>query len=224
MGAEQGREPERPTTRALKSKSFGGRPVTAVVIGYWHEMVVAPSLAVPYLPHQRVIVFQADLMSGDTLGYHGTVMRLHATSHRQHPSNPERWIYRVSIPCLRREVDVASIDLFATEALNDSPLASESAASQPVCEVRFETQIGEDNNQIDGDFRMPSRKWVRFTFRKNEQSQAEYKLSFQLDGFQLGSGHLRYNVPMFDRLDRQYVLRAIASIVGTEKRHGDTTP
>jgi hypothetical protein len=29
--SEQGREPERPTTRVLKSKSFGGRPVTAVV-------------------------------------------------------------------------------------------------------------------------------------------------------------------------------------------------
>ena len=29
--AEQGREPERQTTRVLKSMSFGGRPVTAVV-------------------------------------------------------------------------------------------------------------------------------------------------------------------------------------------------
>ena len=188
-------------------------------------MVDAQSpLAVPYLPHQHVIVFHADLMSGDTLGYHGTIVQLHATSQRQHPNNPERWIYRVSIPCLGRQLDVASIDLFATKALNDFHLPSETAASHPVCEIRFQSQIDEENDQIDGAYRMPSRKWVRFTFRKADQLHAQYKLSFELDGFQLGSGYLRYNVPTTERLDRQYVLRAIASIVGTENRQDDTQP
>lgn len=178
-------------------------------------------LDVPFLPNQRVIVFQADLSSGDTLGYHGIIVQLHAKSRFQYPNDPERWVYRVSVPCLGRHVDVASMDLFATEGLNDFPLRLETALSQPVCEFRFNSPIEEDNCQIEGAFRMPPRKWVTFTFRKSERPQAEYKLSFELDGLQLGAGQLHYEVPTTDRLDRQFVLRAIAGIIGTEKVHDD---
>jgi hypothetical protein len=41
--AEPSLEPERPTTRVLKSESFGGRPVTAVV--RCSEVVPFPSAA-----------------------------------------------------------------------------------------------------------------------------------------------------------------------------------
>jgi hypothetical protein len=174
-------------------------------------------MAEPYERQQRGIYFKDDPTSGATLGYHCTVVRVHSTSVRRFPDHPNRWIYRVFVPFFDSHMDISARELYVTGDIDTQELPPELQTRKPACEVRFDSELGEDNDRIDGAFRLPGREWERFSFRKCEQQISDYQLRVPVEGAGLGGGKLRYNVPMGERLDRHFVLVALSEIVGVKK-------
>lgn len=180
-------------------------------------MVHTQPITEPYQPHQRAIIFRDDLASGATLGYHCTIIRVRTRSVRRYPNRPDRWVYRVFVPYFNTHMDVVSYDLFVTGVIDTANLPPEPPPKRPAYELRFDSQMAEDNHEIQGAYRSPGREWVRFSFCKCDQPVSDYQLSLQVDGFQIGAGRLGYNVPMTERLDRRFVLRALAEITAVEE-------
>lgn len=170
----------------------------------------------PYRPNQRAIVFQDEQASGDVLGYHCTIVRVRTRSVRRHPDRPDRWVYKVYVPVERTHKDVESRHLFVTGGIDPPEWSEEEAAIEPICEFRFDSEIADDNDEIRGAYRVPGCQWERFLFRKGDQPVPDYQLRVPVGGFQVGAGNLCYNVPATDRLNRRYVLAALAEIVGVK--------
>jgi hypothetical protein len=160
-------------------------------------------------PGQRVAVFPTDAASGATLGYYGTVVKVFFQTVRAHPSDPSRWMYGVYVPAIRDEVELKGGDVVAL-----GPAAEEGV--EDGLAVRFETLPGVDNDELQGVFRPLRGDWGYFQFRKRRQPQASYQLRAPVIGpCSIGEGVLVYNVPCEQRLDRCFVLQALAQVMGT---------
>jgi hypothetical protein len=160
----------------------------------------------PYKPRQVVIVFTNDLASGQTIGYYGTILRVLAATVSQNPARPDRWMYRVYLPYLKKYLDLEARDLCVTESIDPNELPAE-----PACEIRFSSTIDLDNREIHGAYRVPSRDWDYFLFQKCDEANSSFQLRLPIGA---GHGTLYYNVPATIRLDCDYVLHAIAEILG----------
>ena len=177
-------------------------------------MVHVLPMTVPYRPGQRCVVFKDDPVSGATLGYHGTIVRLLTRSIRRYPDVPDLWYYRVFVPALNRKVDVAAQNLFVTGEIDQSA-TDERPPEDNVCEIRFDYPPREDNSEIHGVFRLPGRGWELFSFQKREQSEPTFELHMQVEGVESGRCEILYSVPATERLDRAYVLKSLAKILDT---------
>jgi len=171
-------------------------------------------MVTPYQPHLCAIIFRDDVDSGATIGYHCTIMRVHTSSISASPDRPNTWIYRVYVPYFDAHMDLAASDLFVTGGVDVFPLPPERGPVHPVCELRFDSHVFDDNNAIEGSYRFPGRQWRRFSFRKCDQLTPSFQLRLAVNGVEVGSGSLFYDVPTAQRLDRSYVLSALAEIVG----------
>jgi hypothetical protein len=123
----------------------------------------------------------------------------------------------VFVPYFNAQVDVVSQDLFVTGEIDESGVLGEARTDIPMCEVQFDGDLTADNEIIDGAYRLPGRGWDRFVFQKFEQSHPSYQLRMPVSGGRIGPAVLCYNVPGKDRLNRAYVLRALAEIIGIEE-------
>jgi hypothetical protein len=175
----------------------------------------------PYEPCQRGMIFNDDCATGDTLGYHCTIIRVHSSSVCQHPDAPEKWIYRVFVPHFDKQMDVAANDLFVMGGVDSSKVPLEPDSNRPPCDLRFYSHVAQDNELIEGAVRLPGRDWVCFFFRKRDQQFPDYQLRLPVDDNPSGFGNLFYNVPKSRRLDRQFVLGALADIVGVTDRNSE---
>jgi hypothetical protein len=110
-------------------------------------------------------------------------------------------------------LDVAAYDLFVTGEHDSSELPPDPHSQSAVFELQFDRAVADDNARVEGGFRRAGGRWSRFAFVKAPQARPEYQLHMPVFGQQTGAGSLLYHVPQADRLDRRYLLRALAEIV-----------
>jgi hypothetical protein len=108
---------------------------------------------------------------------------------------------------------VAAYDLFVTGEHDSSELPPDPHSQSAVFELQFDRAVADDNARVEGGFRRAGGRWSRFVFVKAPQPRPEYQLHMPVFGQQTGAGSLLYHVPQADRLDRRYVLPALAEIV-----------
>ncbi len=162
---------------------------------------------------ERVVVVAEDPASGATIGYYGTVIRLHTSSLRLHPSSPERWTYSVFVQRLQDCIDVVATSLFATGQMSNN-LCSEVDASDHVMEIRFHSSLVWDNTEIDGAYRLLDAEWRLFSFRKCEIARPSFRLAVPVPDESSRAAELEYSVPMAHQLNEHFVFRAIAEMHG----------
>lgn len=165
----------------------------------------------PLQPRTLVVVFKESPESGATLGYYGTITRVLNSSVVRHPEQPDWWIYRVFLPHFNRHFDIPARQLIATANVDPTE-----PSRDPVCELQFDSRPNADNDEIHGAYRLPSRDWDFFDFRKSDQSAPTYQLSMPLELPRKRASKLSYQIPSTEVLDRDYVLRAIGEIIGVE--------
>jgi hypothetical protein len=165
-------------------------------------------------PNERVVVIAEDQGSGATIGYYGTVVRVHTSSMRHYPSNPALWKYSVHVENLQDCIDVAATSLFATGEVSDAGLPCENDRSKPVIEIRFHHSLIEDNTEVHGAYRLPQSEWRLFRFRKSEVSRPSYQLSVPIPDELSRVGELEFQIPLWLCLDKSYVFQALSEVHG----------
>jgi hypothetical protein len=135
----------------------------------------------------------------------------------QNPLQPAEWVYRVFFPHFDRAFDLHPHEFFATGTLDPT------VVFPSCCEIQFDTKPANENDQILGAYRLATRDWNHFTFRKSDQVRATYRLNLPVTPRGARPSVLYYNVPRNDVLNRDYVLRAIAEIIGIDNQAPDGT-
>jgi hypothetical protein len=162
-------------------------------------------------PGQRVAVFPYDAASGATIGHYGTVIHAHADSVRQNPHWPNAWRYRVSTSA--GPMDVEGCDILPLGSVETSFLRKN---SWPEYELCFQSPLSTDNDEIQGFCRIAGRYIGYFKFRKEAQRIPSYRLSLLATRESGMPWAIKYRVPADCRLDRPYVLCALAEILGDD--------
>jgi hypothetical protein len=171
-------------------------------------------------PHERVVVIAEDPTSGATIGYYGTIVRLHTSSLRLNPGSPAQWTYSVFVQRLQKCVDVVATSLFATGQISNVDIPAEIDESNLVVEIRFHHSLVQGNPEVHGAYRLPEAEWRLFSFRKSEVARASFRLAVPVPDESSRAAELEFSVPFEHELDKHYVFRAIAevhSIVQAEK-------
>jgi hypothetical protein len=158
-------------------------------------------------PQQRAIAFLQDAESGGTLGYYCTIVT----------NEPDQLTYRVYIPYLNEYRSVAAPDLLVTGANDSVDSPPEALAGPPLYELRFDHDLGEDNDEIRGVYRLPGGHWVVFTFRKCDRPYPDFRLRLPGECPSPSVGKLSFHVPGCVCLDRHFVLTALACITGAQR-------
>jgi hypothetical protein len=189
--------------------------------------VAAPAINLtPLAPGRQVAVLPSGEASGATIGYYGTVLSVFYGTVRANPRTPDLWRYRIYVYALKCECEVLGRDLVAFGSSIDdadgNSLALCSSASDAERDgvlglaVRFETTPAEDNEELRGAYRPPEGAWGSFKFKKRPQPFPTYRYRAPVCGrTDIAEGEVSYKVPAVDRLDRAYVVTALAVILGT---------
>lgn len=179
-------------------------------------MSLQPAAVEPLKPRQIVIMFGNCPDSGATLGFYGTVTRVLNSSVVRHPSRPDLWVYRVLMPHFGCQFDISARKLFAP-----GTLAPAVPCAEPVCELEFDAEPADDNEEIHGAYRLPGHDWDYFVFRKSDQPRAGYELRMPAETLRTKPAKLCYSVPRSEVLDRDYVLKAVGDIFGVQQWQQD---
>jgi hypothetical protein len=81
-------------------------------------------------------------------------------------------------------------------------------------EVCFDGVPAEDNLVLSGEYREASGSYGRFCFTRRSILQPSYRLRLPTEWSEIRAPLLAYEVPETERLDRAYVLRALADVLG----------
>jgi hypothetical protein len=149
-------------------------------------------------PGQRVAVFPLDSASGATIGYYGTLIGRLENGPRNAKTSQVKRLYRVMVSDWEERVDLA--DILPLGPAPPSIFADDTEG--PLVEVRFEQPPAEENVELRGVYRIRGRKWGHFCFSKNLQMRQPP------EDAALAGENVDYAVPVSDRLDATYVLRA----------------
>ena len=165
---------------------------------------------------QRVVVFRDCLASDATLGYHGTIVRIRTSSIRRYPSQPQHWVYSVYVPSRDECFDVQADEMLVVHdgKSHNLPECIVMDGKGHFCDVRFHGQPADDNLMIHGAYRIRGCDWRLFTFRKSEEKFPCFLIKRPIAPYSHGVSRLSYQVPQRDHLDRAYVTRAIADLIG----------
>jgi len=173
----------------------------------------------PIAPGTRVAVFLDEGASGGTLGHYGTLLGVCASTMAS-SGNRDRKYYRIHVPALGRVIALESTHFLIirdtngeSQLLSPAEIAHLDEVIEP-CELEFESPVSDDNNELYGHYRFGlwQRGW--FHFRKHEHPQPSYQLGMPIAGKHEGRAMLRYRIPANEILDRGYVLRTLASVLG----------
>ncbi|MGQ9563169.1 MAG: hypothetical protein ACUVQH_12345 [Thermogutta sp.] len=164
-------------------------------------------------PRQRVIVFMECPVSGATLGYCGTIIRVQTRSICRHASEPGLWTYRVFVPFFQACMDVAARNLFPSGGLDLAKLPVEEDADNQGSEFHIACDPETDLDEIHGAYRIGV-VWYHFTFRKCDQPQPTFELRLAAESGMSVAGSVHFQVPRDTRLNASFVLREIARVLG----------
>lgn len=169
-----------------------------------------------YSPRQRVIVFKECPVSGATLGYCGTIIRVRTGSICRHASDPGLWKYRVFVPFFQACMDVAARNLFPSGRLDLAKLPVDDDADNQGSEFHIACDPETELDEIHGAYRIGT-VWYHFTFRKGDQPQPTFELRLATDSGISVAGSVHYQVPRDTRLNASFVLREIARVLGGDR-------
>ncbi len=84
-------------------------------------------------------------------------------------------------------------------------------------EISFDTGLEADNSIVEGSYRLPGQFWQVFLFRKEATpGESVPELRHHFGTWQSGITGIEFDVPREAVLDRGYMLRAFASVFGTD--------
>ncbi len=157
-----------------------------------------------------VIVFlNESAVSQETLGYPGEFLGYRLPVGKT--ARARRSTARVLVPFLQRIVDVDEGNVIWLP----EPAVPEPARIDPICAVRFTTSMNDDNDEIQGFFRVnKSDRWSHFRFMKTSRSHISYEYSASVNTFGLADGLLFFEVPRTHVLDQKFALQALTEIMG----------
>lgn len=81
-------------------------------------------------------------------------------------------------------------------------------------EIEFLSPLANDNDELYGKYRFGMTERGMFYFRKRDVSQPSFQLRMRGQILQRSRVRIYYEVPAHERLDREYVMNALATIVG----------
>ena len=154
----------------------------------------------------HIMVVTNDETSGSTIGYHGTVIRVIDRSVLAKPECPTKWSYRVYIPVLRAEFEIAASKIIPTNELDDFETSEHSP-----CIIQFDVTSGED---IHGAYRVNDFEWIHFHFTRHDKPFDSYTLNMPMNSDLPIPRRLNYRVRCDAVLDRKYVCQAVQTILG----------
>lgn len=129
------------------------------------------------------------------------------------PGKWSQWEYAVELP------DFACCPTFEESRLEPTgEFDPEEAHLGRRYEISFDTGLEPDNRIIEGSYRVPGRFWQVFLFRKERKpGESVPELCHHFGAWPSGMTGLEFDVPTDDVLDRDYLLRALAGVFGTDE-------
>ncbi len=170
-----------------------------------HEMI-----AQPIRPWTHVMVVKNCDVSGSTIGYHGTVIRIIDSSVLENPDTPDCWSYRVYIPAIEAEFAIEGKKIIPTAELDDIATLGRTFKN-----LQFDFSSGEESH---GAFRLNDDEWLHFHFKKHDANYDEHTISMAMNAEHPVTRRLNYRVRRESILDREYVLNAIKNIIASDQR------
>lgn len=138
----------------------------------------------------------------------------------RNPKNPSLWRYRVHLPALGGTLEVSAFDLLVACKYDDriamwsaEAIVQQEDAFEPR-EIEFLSPLANDNDELYGKYRFGMTERGMFYFRKRDVSQPSFQLRMRGQILQRSRVRIYYEVPAHERLDREYVMNALATIVG----------
>jgi hypothetical protein len=128
------------------------------------------------------------------------------------PGKWSQWEYIVDLP------DSACCPTFEESRLETTgEFDPEDAHLGRRFEISFDTGLEADNCIVEGSYRIPGRFWQVFLFQKERRpGESVPELGHQFGTWESGITGIEFDVPREDVLDRAYMLRAFASVFGTD--------
>ncbi len=152
--------------------------------------------------------------------HRGTVLWRDLVQYRQYappgfmgpPGKWSQWEYSVDLP------DFACCPTFEESRLEKTgEFDWEGAHLGRRFEISFDTGLEADNRIVEGTYRVPGRFWQVFLFQKERTpGESVPELRHHFGTWPSGITGIEFNVPSRDVLDRDYALRAFASIFGID--------
>ncbi|MEQ1826380.1 MAG: hypothetical protein ABL921_10545 [Pirellula sp.] len=168
----------------------------------------------PIKPKTHVLIVEDREVSGSTVGYHGTVIRVIDRSVLANPELPNRWSYRVYVPVLDAEFEIAARIIIPTVQEDDL----ENRKQTPF-NIQFDSSPSSSSpstKEIHGAFRVED-DWIHFHFIKHDESYDAYKLDIQVVTKLHLTRRLVFRVGRDTILDRNFVRQAIFAILWQDK-------
>ena len=154
----------------------------------------------------HIMVVTNDEASGSTIGYHGTVIRVIDRSVLAKPECPTEWSYRVYIPVLRAEFEIAASKIIPTNEVDDFDTSEYISRT-----IQFDLTSGED---IHGAYRVSDFEWIHFHFTRHDEPFDKYTLNMPMNTDLPNTRRLNYRVRFDAVLDRKYVCQTVQAILG----------
>ena len=165
-------------------------------------MLALPVSATELQPGTRVAVFPQDEASGCVLGHFATILKLRRKSASLPAVDPDAWTYVVMIGSRVREVDAHQILIVERNS--------------PDGQVTFNGEPAADSESLTGRYRLPHRGWASFEFVKSAEHVPRFELRLPARPLPCETPAMTWHVPADAVLDRDYVLKSIHDLFGTE--------
>lgn len=169
-----------------------------------HEMI-----AQPIRPWTHVVVVKTCDVSGSTIGYHGTVIRIIDSSVLENPDTPDCWSYRVYIPAIEAQFAIVGKKIIPTAERDDFATQGRTFKN-----LQFDFSSGEESH---GAFRLNDDEWLHFHFQKHDANYDEHTISMPMNAVYPVTRRLNYRVRREVVLNRKFVLNAIMNIIESDQ-------
>ena len=85
-------------------------------------------------------------------------------------------------------------------------------------EISFDTGLEDDNPIVEGSYRVPGKFWQIFLFEKaDDRGEPVAELRHEFGTWRSGITGISFLAPEGDVVDKAYILRAFASVFGTDE-------
>ena len=152
----------------------------------------------------HVMVVKTCKVSGSTIGYHGTAIRVIDRSVLSNLDTPANWSYRVFIPVLEAQFEIVASNIISTGEMDDA-----GTLSHVLRDIQFDFESSEESH---GAYRLKENDWLHFHFKKHNESYDECTMGIPMAAEFPVARRLYGHVRRETILDRAYVLRVIEAI------------